>query len=132
MSAKIMIDSFKKKIQLNPFYLTGILYPLIDNENDSFIEDRTATPGNKIYTNPVRISTKNKNIKKTEADSTPYTFEEVFFMVSDNETVVDERLEFNYKENSFKITKRIPVRKYNDIIGYKYELKDITEKILYA
>ena len=132
MSAKIMIDSFKKKIQINPFYLTGILYPLIDNENDSFIEDRAITPENKIYTNPVRISTKNKNIKKTEADSTPYTFEKVFFMVSDNETVVDERLEFNYKENSFKITKRIPVRKYNDIIGYEYELKDITEKILYA
>ena len=132
MSAKIMIDSFKKKIQFNPFYLIGVLYPLIDNGNDSFIEDRTVTPENKVYNYPVRISTKEKNIKKTKDNSTPYTNEEVFFMVSDNRTVVDERLEFNYNENSFKITKRIPIRKYNDIIGYEYELKDITEEILYA
>ena len=132
MSAKIMIDSFKKKIQFNPFYLIGVLYPLIDNGNDSFIEDRAVTPENKVYNYPVRISTKKKNIKKTKDNSTPYTNEEVFFMVSDNRTVVDERLQFNYNENSFKITKRIPIRKYNDIIGYEYELKDITEEILYA
>ena len=127
-----LISAYKKKIEINSFYLSGVLYPLINNGHDNFIEDRSATPEEKSYVNPVRISTVKKPIKKTKADSTPYGYEDVFIMVSDNETIIVERLEFNYQNNRLKIIKRDPKIKYGTIFGYEYELSDITSEAVYG
>lgn len=127
MIANILINIFRNKINLNPFYLTGLLYPLIDNGYSALVENRSGIPETKIYTLPVRISTKKKAIKKTNSDNTPVVYEDVYMMVSDINTIVDERLEFIYKEVTLKVIKRVPQRKYGILIGYEYELKDITE-----
>lgn len=113
-------------ININPFILTGDLYPLINNGHDSFIEDRTAVPEIKTYTSPVRVAKKKKAVKKTNDKNTPSLYEEVYYMESDYETIVDERLEFSYQGMKFKVVKREPLAR-TDIIGYQYELDDITQ-----
>jgi hypothetical protein len=129
---KQLVKGCENKIRLNPFYLTGKLYPLKGNDYNNPIEDRTATPQEIRYLNPVRISTIKKPIKKTKDTTTPVTYEDVFIMVSDNETIVAERLEFNYQNNTLKIIKRVPIRKYQETFEYEYELKDITSGAVYA
>lgn len=116
------------KIGINPFQLSGALYPLIDNGHGSVREDRAAIPEPKIYTNPVRISKTKGPVKKTNDNTTPPVYEETYFMVSDHLTLVDVRLEFTYNDMKFKVMKREPLAKYG-FIGYQYELDDITEEL---
>jgi len=124
-----LIKGIEKKIEINPFVLTGVLYPLKSNNNDSFIEDREAAPDPKVYTNPVRIAKTKRPVKKTDDSSTPPVFEETYFLISDNETLVDIRLEFDYEGMKFKVMKREPLKKHGIIIVYQYELNDITEEL---
>lgn len=133
MSAKILKKTFKDRIKINPFTLTGNLYPLVDNGDGDMIEDRNATPESKSYTKHVRISTRKKWVMEKKHDQTPVNTQ-IFdwYMISDNETIVDERLEFTYHNMNFKVTKRKENRKYGEVIGYEYELKDITEDSTYA
>lgn len=116
------------KININPFQLSGVLYPLVDNEHGSVREDRAAIPESKIYTNPVRIAKTKGSVKNTNDNTTPPVYEETYFMVSDHNTLVDVRLEFNYNDMKFKVMKREPLAKLG-IIGYQYELDDITEEL---
>lgn len=127
-----MVDQLRKGkqqgININPFILSGVLYPLVDNGYGSSREDRSAIPDPKSYTNPVRIAKKKKSVKKTNDNNTPPVYEEVYYMESDYETIVDERLEFAYQGMKFKVMKREALAR-TDIIGYQYELDDITEEL---
>ena len=133
MNADMLIKAFKNRIQINPFILSGNLYPLVDNGDGEMIEDTAATPTLKRYTNPVRISTRDKWMLDRRLHTTPVTSQLLdWYMVSDNETVVDERLEFTYANMDFKVTQRKEQRKHGELIGYEYELKDLTEGETYA
>ena len=57
--------AYKKRIQNNPFSLSGDLYPLVDNGHGGYNEDTDATPEVKSYTNDVRISHLKKGIKQS-------------------------------------------------------------------
>ena len=48
-----LIEAYKNKIALNPFKLSGLLYPLQDNSFGSYIENRSGIPQQKIYKNLV-------------------------------------------------------------------------------
>ncbi len=126
---KQLIEGRIKSIEINPHILTGELYPLIDNNFESQREDREATPELKVYVNPVRIVKKKAQVKKTNDNTTPIVYEEVWFMISDNETIVDVRLEFDYEGMKFKVKKRESEKRYGIITGYQYKLDDITEEL---
>lgn len=126
MSDIILQKLTKQNINRNPFKLSGILYSLIDNGYGEMIEDRAA-PVVKNYVNPVRIFRKKKLIKSTMDNSTPYVYEDVYYLLSDYETEVDVRLEFEYNFIKFKIKTKEKLIKYEKIIGFQYELDEITE-----
>ena len=133
MNADMLIKAFKDRIKINPYTLNGNLYPLVDNGDGEMIEDKDATPEEKSYTNPVRISTRDKWMLERQLHTTPVTGQLLdWFMVSDNETVVDKRLEFTYSNMDFKVTQRKEQKKHGELIGYEYELKDLTEGNTYA
>jgi hypothetical protein len=124
----MLIKANKDRIQLNPFILSGVLYPLIDLGNDETGEDRSATSDPKNYTNPVRISTRKRwMLNKNEKDTPVNTQLFDWYMISDNETLIDEQLEFTYQDMDFKVTNIREINKYGELIGYEYELTDITE-----
>ena len=128
MSAALLITANKEKIKLNPFSLSGNLYPLIDNGFGEMIEDTTGVLISVSYTNPVRISHRKKWGLKRDSSGTPVSIEIYeFFMISDNETIVDEDLIFTFQGVVLKVTQRKSLIKYNTIIGYEYELKNLTE-----
>jgi hypothetical protein len=113
--------------------LSGKLYPLIDNGHGNLIENRNGVPTPKSYVNPVRISTLKKTIQKKDDSGTPVSIEKYYyFMISDYETIVDLRLEFVYFSKTLKVTQRRELKKFSGVIGYEYELKDITEGVIYA
>lgn len=133
MSSFLLRKYHKDKILINPFYLSGDLYPLINNGYNEMIENKQGTPVEKTYTNPVRISTLKKHIEKRDNTGTPVVIEKyVYFMISDYQTIVDVRLEFEYEGNTMKVTQRKPLIKYGAIHGYEYELKNLTEGNFYA
>jgi hypothetical protein len=121
-------ELFKNKILNNSFDLTGDLYPLVDNGYGQYIENRSGVAIEKTYTNPVRIYRIKKAVKKLNDTETPYIFEEVYNMQSDHETAVDVRLEFFYNGLKFKIKSRESLVKFGGVIGYQYELDEITEQ----
>ena len=124
--------AYKKRIQINSFSLSGNLYPLVDNGHGGFNEDEDATPEEKSYTNAVRISHLKKGIKKVESGKPFFIEQRVYYMISDYETIVDKRLEFVYNGINLKVMQRKEIIKYGFIIGYEYELKELTEAILYG
>jgi hypothetical protein len=132
MSAAILRTLNKQKIALNPFSLSGDLYPLIDNGHGRYNENKNAVPEVKTYTNNVRISFTTKSIRKIENGSPIYIQQRVYFMISDYETIVDNRLEFDYYGVMLKVIQRRDLRKDSSLIGYEYELKELTEAVLYA
>lgn len=117
-----------EKIQNNPFFLSGDLYPLIDNGYGGLIEDYSDTPAPISYTNPVRISTVKKQIKQNKTDSSPYVTVEKHIMISDKNTIVDLRLEFFYNGLKLKVMTREKLIKFGEIFGYQYELNNITQE----
>lgn len=124
----MLIIAYKKRIQNNPFTLSGVLYPLVDNGYGEMIEDKQGISVNKSYTNHVRISTKKRWTLDQKDNKTPVTTDiTVWYMISDNETAVDIRLYFTYANFNFKITQRKKIIKHGVLIGYEYELKDVTE-----
>lgn len=127
MSAPILIRENKNKIRINPFKLSGNLYPLVYNQQGSYIEDRNSEPEKITYNNDVRIGFQIKKIKKIENGNVLFYEQKVYFMLSDNETVVAKGLEFEYRNIKLKVIQRKELIKFNTIIGYEYELKDITE-----
>jgi len=132
MSAAMLRTANKQKIALNPFSLSGDLYPLVDNGHGRYNENKDAVPELKIYTNNVRISFTTKPIRKIENGSPIYIQQRVYFMISDYETLVDNRLEFVYNGTRLKVIQRRELRKYNSLIGYEYELKELSVAVLYA
>jgi len=133
MSGAMLRKYHKERILINPFSLSGNLYPLIDNGYGENIEDKNGIPVVKNYTKPVRISYEKKWIKKIQEDSSPIIYEKrVYYMVSDYETIVDVRLEFTYNGIDLKVTQRKELRKYNTLIGYEYELKELTGGNIYG
>jgi hypothetical protein len=133
MSAALLIRAHKEKIQINPFSLSGILYPEIDNGYGEMVDDRSVIPTSIEYDNDVRISFLKQNIQKRNSAGTSVSVEKyVYFMISDNETIVDERLEFTYNNIDLRVTQRKEIRKFETLIGYEYELKDLTEKDFYG
>jgi hypothetical protein len=123
-----MQKAVKKNIQNNPFSLSGDLYNVIDNGYGQNIEDRSSPAVEKSYANDVRIFRIRKNVKQIANSETPYIYEEVYHMQSDHETPVDVRLEFSYNEFKFKVKNRWPIIKYGGLVGYQYELDEITEQ----
>jgi len=132
MSAAMLRTLNKEKIALNPFSLSGDLYPLVDNGHGRYNENKNAIPEVKTYTNNVRISFTTKSIRKIENGSPIYIQQRVYFMISDYETLVDNRLEFDYYGVMLKVIQRRDLRKDSSLIGYEYELKELTEAVLYA
>ena len=129
----MLIKYNKEKILINPFILSGNLYPLIDDGYGNMIENKNGIPVEMDYTNPVRISTYKRQVQKRDSSGTPvYVEQRVYYMISDNITPVDLRLEFVYNGISLKIMQRKELRKYNTLIGYEYELKNLTEGNFYA
>lgn len=129
----MLIKYNKEKILINPFILSGNLYPLIDDGYGNMIENKNGVPEVKTYINPVRISTYKRQVQKRNDSGTPiYVEQRVYYMISDNITPVDLRLEFVYNNISLKITQRKELRKYNTLIGYEYELKNLTGDNFYA
>ena len=129
----MLIKYNKEKILINPFTLSGNLYPLSDNGYGRMIENKDGIPVSKSYTNPVRISFEKKWIQKRDSSGTPVAIaQRVYYMISDNTTPVDIRLEFVYNNITLKVTQRKELRKYNTLIGYEYELKNLTEENFYA
>lgn len=127
MSAVLLRRAWKEKININPFLLSGILYPVIDNGYGEMIENREN--GEEAYfDSPVRVGYTKKWIMKRDEGSTPiYVERRVYHMISDHETEVDIGLEFEYKDEvKLKVLNRKVIRKYETIIGYEYEMKDIT------
>jgi hypothetical protein len=128
MSAVLLVKCHKEKIKINPFILSGDLYPLKDNGYGEFVEDRNLPPIVKTYANKVRVSFLKRQIQKLDANKTPVTIEQrYYYMISDNETKIDLRLEFNYNGVVLKVKQRKELRKFNSLIGYEYELNNITE-----
>ena len=129
-----MTEQLKKgKLQgiaLNSFQLQGDLYPLVDNGHGSFREDRSASPELKIYTNPVRVVKGKAKPKNTNDSNTPIVYEDIYLLLSDYDTIVDVRLEFEYEDMKFKVMKIEPLTKHGVIIEYQYELKDITRELV--
>lgn len=133
MSSFLLRKYHKDKININPFSLSGNLYPLINNGHDEMIEDKQGIPVPKSYANPVRIATLKKNITKKDSTGTPVTIEKyVWFMISDWQTIVDVRLEFEYEGKTLKVTQRKEIKKFGAIHGYEYELKDLTRSNFHA
>lgn len=132
MSAALLISALKEKIGINPFSLSGVLYPLESNGHGGFRENKNTTPAAMEYTNSVRIGFQIKKIRKVEKDEALYFEKRVYFMLSDNLTPVDIRLEFDYNGVTLKVMQRKELRKYNTVIGYEYELDELTEGALYA
>ena len=127
MNATFMRKRIKDDIQNNPFSLVGNLYLLKDNGYGSNVEDTNKPSVEKSYTNDVRIFRKKRGVKTTNANKTPYTYEEIYYMLSDYETVVDTKLIFIYNDIRFRVKTREPIIKYGSIIGYQYELDETTE-----
>lgn len=113
---------------INSFLLSGELRLLIDNGYGQMIEDKTNSPIIKTYENPVRISFEKKWIQKQDVSGTPVTIEKrVYYMISDYETIVDVGLEFIYHGIRLKVMQRKLLIKFGALIGYEYELKNLTE-----
>jgi len=128
LSAALLITANKEKIKLNPFSLSGNLYPFIDNGYGEMIEDTTGVLISVSYVNPVRISHRKRWGLFRDSSGTPVNIEIYeYFMISDNKTIVDEDLIFVFQGVKLKVTQRKPLIKYNTIIGYEYELKNLTE-----
>jgi len=128
LSAALLIRANKDKIKNNPYSLSGNLYPVIDNGYGEFLEDMGGVPVPKSYTNPVRISHRKRWGISRDSSGTPVSIEIYeYFMISDNQTVVDVGLRFSFSGANLKVTQRKPLIKYNTIIGYEYELKNLTE-----
>lgn len=128
MSAVFLRKYHKERIDINPFVLSGNLYSLIDNGCGGMIENKSAVPDIKTYTNPVRISHEKRTIQTRDNTGTPVTTEKrVYYMISDYETPVDIRLEFIYNDFNFKVLQRKKIIKYGSLIGYEYELQNLTE-----
>ena len=129
----MLIKYHKERILLNPFTLSGNLYPLTNDGYGNQIEDKNGVLIPKSYVNPVRISFEKKWIQKRDTSGTPVSVEQrVYYMISDNVTPVDIRLEFVYQGITLKVMQRKELRKYNTLIGYEYELKNLTEDNFYA
>ena len=125
MSAELLRQGVVDKIAINPFVLTGLLYATKDNGYGTLIRDLSSPPEEKTYSNPVRIGTTKKPIKKTLDADTPIVYENVYFMLSDWETVVDEKLEFLYFGVSLRVEKTRPLVKFDEVFGYEYELREV-------
>lgn len=127
MSAVLLRRAMKEKIKINPFYLNGNLYPVKDNGYGETIEDRE-NPEEVYFDNPVRVGYTKKWIMTRNEGATPiYVEKRVYHMISDHETEVDIGLEFEYHDEVvLKIMNRKVLRKYETIIGYEYEMKDLT------
>ena len=133
MSVALLIQANKDKIKLNPYSLSGNLYPLVDSGHGEFIEDLTAVPVPKTYTNKVRISHRERWGLQRDHTGTPVNIKiHEFFMISDNVTIVDIGLRFSYQGFNLKVTQRKPLLKYDSIICYEYELKNLTEGSFHA
>lgn len=131
--ASMLIDAHKKRIQNNPFNLSGNLYPLKSDGYEGFIEDKNGVPVLKTYTNPVRISTRKPwTMEKKDGETPVNTDIFVWYMVSDNKTIIDVRLYFTYNEFNFKVTNRKVLRKHGFLFGHEYELEDVTEGVFNA
>ena len=126
-SINLLKQGIKNKIQINPFSLSGSIYPQKDNGYGQQIDDLSASAVATSYTNDIRIFRKKKNVKVTNEINTPYTYEEIYYMISDYETIVDTRLIFTYNSIKLVVKTREPIIKYGAIIGYQYELDEITE-----
>lgn len=127
---ELMRKTIKHDININPFQLTGYLYPEIDNGYGSMIRDPAGVPVLTNYANPVRISTEKRYIKKTNDNQTPETYEKrIYFMLSDYETQVDTKLEFEYNGINLRVKKVRDLIKFGDIIGYEYELEEVGDSI---
>lgn len=123
---ELLKKSIKDKININPLQLSGNVYPVVDNGYGSLIKEPDGIPEDKIYTNPVRISTEKRKIKNTKDNQTPETYEKrIYFMISDYETVIDIDLEFVYNSLNMRVKKYRELIKYGEIYGYEYELEEI-------
>lgn len=132
MSAALLISALKEKIAINPFSLSGNLYPLESNGHGGTRENKNGTPSIISYDSDVRISFQIKKIHKIVKSEVLYFEKRVYFMLSDSLTAVSVRLEFDYNGVTLKVMQRKELRKYNTLIGYEYELEEITEGVLYA
>jgi hypothetical protein len=119
---------FKEKIKNNPYSLSGVVYPQVDNGYGTMIENRAGVPTAKTYTNQVRIYRVKKAVKQIINNNAVYFYEEIHEMQSDSDTVVDTRLEFTYNAIKFRVKLCEPIIKFGGIIGYQYEIDDITEQ----
>lgn len=133
MSAVLLRKAHKKRILINPFYLSGILPDVVDNGYGEMIEAEGASPAEVIFDNPVRIGYTKKWIMKRNEGNTPiYVEKRVYHMISDHETEIDVGLEFEYRDGvNLKVKNRKVLRKFNNIIGYEYEIQDITRDMEY-
>lgn len=128
MSAALLIKANKDKIKLNSFSLSGNLYPLKDNGYGEMVENLAGVPTPKSYTNKVRISHRERWGIQKDSSGSPISIKiHEYFMISDNETIVDIGLRFTFNGVDLKVTQRKTLIKYNTIIGYEYELKNLTE-----
>lgn len=124
------IDLLRKTIRddilINPFQLSGNLYPEIINNYGSLIRDPSGIPVVKTYDHPVRISTRKSPIKETLDKQTPEVYEtKIYIMLSDYETIVDIKLEFEYNGLNFRVKKSRDLIKLGEIFGYEYELEEV-------
>jgi hypothetical protein len=130
LSAAILRNAWKEKINQNPFSLSVTVYPVKDNGYGNDVEDKDSSPDTVKYTNSVRVGFRKKHIRKMDESGTPiYLERRVYFMVSDHETEIDIGLEFTYQGVSLKVMQRREIRKHSSLIGYEYELKEQTTGI---